>query len=78
MFRHSIKKGRENYHSIEELKKNNESWGPPVNQPNFDMINTLMVVNLEDKKMIENSDAYDSTTNSSNGTETGHKSRELC
>ena len=44
MVRHSIKKGKENYSSIEELKKHIYSLGSPITQPNFEMINTLMVV----------------------------------
>ena len=46
MVRHSIKKGKENSLSIEELRKHDHSWRPPISQntPNsFEMINTLMV-----------------------------------
>ena len=49
MTRHSIKKGKENASSIEELRNHDHSWGPPINQStpnNFDMINTLMVRKL--------------------------------
>ena len=47
MVRHSIKKSKENFSSIEELKQHDHSVAP-VNQStpvNFDMINTLMVSN---------------------------------